>query len=291
MLDDLKCLVESVARITLDIAGEQKPVNASFEQTVNAAHKLLERQPGRGLADGAEFEKIAKQAFHMAQALGPLRNGFGGGHGRAYRPTISEETVLLAIDGAFTWLRWAVRRVGFFSEGRPEMLIRDLIEQRATFRAGDLRERLAAADIPALDVQHQRALGVAVGERVMEETFVVRWDGLDPCLQSAELRPWTEEYRVGLMNGLWFSREGKHTLTSQSIKDGISVLDPIPDASAELLDQVRVVCKATPTGLPSLGMKDRANLLEWLKGRRDARPNAESVAFGELTWHIELPHF
>lgn len=291
VLGDLKGLVEAVARITVDISGEQVEANSSFSHTVNRAHKLLEQQPGYELATGSEFGKIARQACHMAAALGSIRNQFGSGHGRAYVPEIKQEMTLLATDGSMTWLRWALRRIGLFSLGRPEILIRDLVEQRATFRSGDLKERLEAVNIPNLTESHQRALGVAVGQRVMEGTFVVRWDGLDPCLRSDNLGKWTENYRIGLLRGLWNAHDEKPTITPQSIKYGLEVLDPIPDASHALSEQIEVIRSKTKVGLPDISQDERSELWDWIRAHREARPKNESPAYTALMLHIEPPPF
>ena len=182
VLADAKCLVESVAKVTHEIAGEPAP--ESLKSLVSGAHELLRGQPGHELERATPFAQIANSANKMAQQLGEIRNAFGGGHGRAQQPRVRSEAVDLALDAAFTWTRWALRRLGLFSEGRPEALIRDLIVESATFRSGTLKRRLEAANLGTLEARHQRALGVAVGQRVMRNTFVVREDGLEPALLS-----------------------------------------------------------------------------------------------------------
>lgn len=224
-LSDIKCLVESVARITLDIAGTPADPNGSFDGMVNQAHNLLSGQPGRELANQAPFGRIAVQASKIARNLGDVRNEFGGGHGRARTPDLRDEMVNLALDGGLLWTRWALRRLGYFSEGRPDPLISDLIVHPQTFRSGDLARRLLAANVPALETRHQRSIGVAVGQRVMRQTFVVRRDGLDPCLESGELTPWTRDYRIGVAYGLWFDPDDQLTLTALSVKEALQVLE------------------------------------------------------------------
>lgn len=77
-IGDVKCLVESVARVALDIAGTPADPNASFESTVGRAHDLLARQPGHELAHESEYGNLATQASKMAKSLGKVRNEFGG---------------------------------------------------------------------------------------------------------------------------------------------------------------------------------------------------------------------
>lgn len=134
--------------------------------------------------------------------MGKFRNEYGGGHGRAKLPHIRDEMVDLALDRALIWTRWALRRLGYSSEGRPLVLIRDLIEDSQTFHSGTLKRRLECSNLPALEPRHQRALGVAVGQRIMRGRFVVHWDGLDPCLDSDDILTWTSEYRLELTSGL-----------------------------------------------------------------------------------------
>lgn len=100
-----------------------------------------------------------------------------------------------------------------------------------TFHAGVLRERLAAANLSGLERRHQHALGVAVARRATQDTFVVRWDGLDPCLESDDLRAWPRDYRLRPTQGLWFNLAGRCALTPRSMREGLLALDPAPDAS------------------------------------------------------------
>lgn len=158
--------------------------------------------------------------------------------------------VALALDGGLLWSRWALRRVGYFSEGRPTSLINDLIVKPQNFYVGTLRRRLLAANLPALEARHQRSIGVAVGQRVMRETFVVRRDGLEPCLGSDDLSTWPRDYRLGLAYGLWFDPDGGLTLTPRSLEDALRVLEPVPDGAADLADWVtRIAELRCPGGL------------------------------------------
>ncbi len=287
VLSNLKCLVESVARVARDIAGEPAEANASFDTTVKRAHDLLKEQPGHSLTEGGEFSKMASQASRMARELGNIRNEFGGGHGRSHVPEILDEMVDLALDGGLMWVRWALRRLGLLSEGRPSVLIRDLVEQRAVFHAGVLRRRLEAANLPKLEPHQQRELGVAVGQRAMQGTFVVKWDGLNPCLESDNLSVWPAEYRLGLLAGLWFNPYGHTTLTPASIKKGLTVLDPVQDCSGTLVEQVRRVRESTQPGLPKANREDWKEIVEWIRYRTTIRPDAESVALKELLEHLD----
>lgn len=290
-LGDLKCLVESVARIAHVLDGNPAAPDCSYQKLVTGAHTLLTWQPGEGLTSERYFLQIASQARKSAVALGEIRNDYGGGHGRASRPQIEPEMVTLATDGAFTWIRWAMRRLGHFSEGRPASLIRDLVEEWAIFRSGDLRRRLESANLPTLDPHHQRELGIAVGQRVMQGTFVVKMDGLDPCLETDDLATWPEGYRLGLLQGLWFDPAGKPTATPGSLKLALQVLDPIEDCSETLISQVTRLCKTTEPGLPELDQPELSQTHVWLIRHMAHRPRSERVPLDLLSKHLDPPPF
>ena len=46
-LSDIKCLVESISRVVLEIDGTPAAPNAGFDTVVNQAHALLTGQPGQ----------------------------------------------------------------------------------------------------------------------------------------------------------------------------------------------------------------------------------------------------
>lgn len=123
----LKCLVEAVAKVVLDLNGEPAPGNATFDTVVNKAHSLLADQEGAGLIHDSPFSNFATQARKMAVSMSSIRNSFGAGHGRARQPEVMPEMLKLALDGSLLWTRWALRRLDAFAQGRPETLIRDLV--------------------------------------------------------------------------------------------------------------------------------------------------------------------
>lgn len=290
-LSDLKCLVESVARIVLDLEGTPADPNSSFDTVVNRAHALLAGQPGHELANASPFSSLATQASKIARNLGIIRNEYGAGHGRARTPSLTDEMLTLALDGGLLWTRWALRRVGYFAKGRPSALINDLIGDQQTFYSGLLKERLVAANLPSLEPRHQRSIGVAVGQRAMRQTFVVRWDGVDPCLQSDDLLEWPRDYRLGVAFGLWFDPEDHLTLTPQSVQDALSLLDPIPDAAEDLAAMVdRVIAARQPGGL-TVDWGADYNALQFVRGRIALRPAAEQPALTKLAANIDPGSF
>lgn len=247
-LGSLKSLVESVARVVLDIAGEPAENNATFEGTLNRAHDLIVGQKSLDLADNRPFALMASQAKKMAANLGNVRNEFGTGHGRARLPVIKDEMVTLSASGTYIWVEWAIRRLDPFTAGRPGPLIDEL--HHATFSKGSLAARLESASLPTLEHHHQRALGVAVGQRVMRGTFVVQWDGLDPAIESSELEPWTRDYRLGLATGLLEDTEGRATITPRALEMALDVLRPIDNWTEWLEEFLSGLASASRQHLP-----------------------------------------
>ena len=68
-IGDVKCLIEAVAKVTLDIAGEPAAPNDSLDKVLKAAHDRLTKQPGHELTHGSEFGNIATQANKIARNL------------------------------------------------------------------------------------------------------------------------------------------------------------------------------------------------------------------------------
>lgn len=256
---------------------------------MNRAHTLLAGQPGHELANDSPFSGLASQASKIARNLGVIRNQYGAGHGRARTPSFADEMLALALDGGLLWARWALRRVGYFTKGRPSALINDLIVESRPFYSGSLRERLLAANLPQLEPRHRRSIGVAVGQRVMRESFVVRRDGLDPCLQSSDLVAWPREYRLGLAFGLWFDPDDRLTLTPKSVRDALDVLDPVPDAAADLAEMVdRIVAVRPPGGLTG-DWRDDYGTAQFVTTRGSLRPVEERPVLLKLTENINPP--
>ena len=237
-IGDAKCLVEATAKVVWDINGTPADSNEKFPKVVVRAHELLRNQPGHELAHQSTYAAMALQASKMAGNLAEIRNAIGGGHGRARKPYVRAEEVDLALDGAITWVRWALRRLDLFAEGRPDQLIRDLIgsdtEPQKIFTQGLLARRLVAANLPQLEAKWQRALGVAVGQRSSGGTFVVSNDGLSPAVESADLAVWPAQYRLGLALGCLFDRDEQPTIWPGSIAAAIKVLTPVTNEEAAL---------------------------------------------------------
>lgn len=281
----LKCLVESIARIVHEIDGAPVGPNEAFDSVVKKAHNLLTGQPGHQLANQSSFGQIATQASKIARNLADIRNQYGSGHGRSKPPEIVDEMLELALDGGLLWARWALRRVGYFAKGRPGPLIADLVGlNQGIFHAGTLKERLLAANLPDAEPHHKRSIGIAVGQRVMRETFVVRQDGLDPCLHSDDLNTWPRDYRVGLAYGVWFDPDENVTLTPNSLQWALQVLEPVEDCADELTEWVERIIAAVPSHSFTMDWLDAYNFLQH---HSQLRPAEERPALAKLAGHID----
>lgn len=283
----LKSLVESVARVVKDIAGDPADSDAPFEGTVSSAHNWLHRQPGLDLATDPPFGTMASQAKKMAANLGAVRNEFGTGHGRARPPAVMDEMVELSMEGALIWVRWALRRLGPFTSGRPGPLIEDL--KYNNFRAGLLAQRLRDANLPNLEEHHQRALGVAVGQRAARGTFVVERDGLNPAIESNELIPWTREYRWGLATGLLENAEGRWTLRKPNIQGAVDAIAPVPDNSPWLATTVYRLVTSLAPGPVGLTDEEGIEIHALVIGLASSRPAPEAHYWQTLAGHIAPP--
>lgn len=285
----LKCLVESVAKVVLDLNGEPAPGNASYDAVVNKAHTLLANQDGAGLTHDSPFSNIATQARKMAVAMSNIRNSFGAGHGRARQPELTSEMLTLAMDGSLLWVRWALRRLDAFAGGRPETLIRDLVGDpygQITFTSGSLASRLVAAGLSAIEPRHARAIGVAVGQRAARETFVVRIDGVEAPIADLDLGRWPAPYRLGVARGLLFSPDERPTFTAMNLLQALEICAPVRDAPEEISELIMDVVQRVPPGR-LVGDEGIVTALTWLVDQAvNQRPEAEQPAWTTLSWHL-----
>lgn len=274
IIGQLKVLVECVAHVTTDLMG-QLDHKRKYGATLDLAHDALVRQPGNDLSSGGNFAAIASNAKKMASRLGEIRNELGTGHGRARAPQIQDEMVTLCLSGAMTWVEWALRRLGPLASGRPSVLISEL-DDGSTFRSGDLTDRLTNANIPALERHHQRALGVAVGQRAVRGTFNVQRDGVEPSLNSDLLDPWTPEYRQGLAEGLLRDRDGRFTLTHNLLTLAIQILNANPD-NTEFVDNLAADLEPVFVPIPLPQMEHWVPVARLIVRQMDTRPHEEQA--------------
>lgn len=199
-----KELVETVARIALEARGVPVSNAVKFPKLIHDAHEVLERPAGLGLASDRPSGDIVRQAKAGVTSLAELRAAFGTGHGTALPRDALEEHADLAMDMAVTWARWALRRLAAVADGRYAELIADLNGGRP-FSSGDLTRRLLAVNLPTVEPEEQRAIGVAVGRRAAQGTFTVRHEGVEVATPGPR---WPLHYRLGVVEGLFVGEDG-----------------------------------------------------------------------------------
>lgn len=286
----LKCAVEAVAKVVLDINGTPADGAAAYPTTIKQAHQLLIGLAGPELAGGGPFAVLATQAQKMAGTLGEVRNSYGGGHGRARQPELTPEMLSLARDGGLLWLRWAMRRLGTFALGRPETLIRDLIGDPTgsiVWYSGDLTSRLTAADLAGIDPRHARAIGVAVGQRAAQETFNVMIEGIRAAVEDPEnLSAWPAVYRIGAAFGLLFAPDERPTITAHSLHRALQLCLPLTAEATETSTLIGRVMASRPPG-PMPGTSEQNTTLLWFVQQNAAsRPPADQASWYALRAHL-----
>lgn len=225
-----KDLVEATAKVVLHARGETVASGDKYQQVVSHAHAALERQPGPELAADLTISAIATATKQIATQLRELRNRYGTGHGRAIAPEVAEELVLVSVDAAMLWCRWALRRLEHLIAGAPSRLAHDL--DSGIFRTGQLAARLVAANLPHLDLREQHLLGVAVAHRAMRDTGLVKLEGVEACATAPGTDTWPAGYRAGLVEGLFLDPGGYVDANYWGIQRAAVVLASHPDADA-----------------------------------------------------------
>ncbi|MCZ7430154.1 abortive infection family protein [Streptomyces sp. WMMC1477] len=212
-----KELVECVARVVLAADGRVTSDNDDYSKVLNQAHKVIEHVVGSDVPANDPLRQVPGQAKKMATQLAEMRNRFGTGHGRAVLHPITDEVVEACVHGSLIWVRWALARLQTVLRGAVVPLVTALREE--TFTRGELAERLKAANVPDLEKMDQRKLGLAVGRRAVQETFMVRIEGIDVCAENPER--WPDGYRRGVVEGLFINEDGQ-----------VETYPPISEASA-----------------------------------------------------------
>jgi hypothetical protein len=200
-----KELCEAIGKVVIAARGDLAAAAADLPEVIGAAHRLLDFQPGQGLALEPEARRIAQGLKSMVLGIGEMRNRHGTGHGRAVPSGITSEHAELAFDAANLWSGWALRRLEPYMAGDVSAIVRDL--EGNTFRSGDLGRRLRYAGLPNLPVEDQWRLGFAVAGRASRGTFTVTADGVD-AVQADDEATWPPGYVEGLITGLFFDANG-----------------------------------------------------------------------------------
>ena len=140
----------------------------------------------------------------MVNEIPELRNRVGG-HGRLLQADLADELVHMVVDAAALWVRWALRRLGVLITHLA--LLYEL--RYGIFTRGKLSKLLEESELQRLGSTRVRAVGRAVGQRGgVGGTVNVAWEGIDSCIDG-EKASWPLDYRLGLVEGLLFNREGE----------------------------------------------------------------------------------
>jgi hypothetical protein len=113
-----------------------------------AAHRTLDRLPGRGQAAQTGIRNLSQAALSIVTVLAELRNELGTGHGRANAPRISLEAAVAASDAAMLWTRWVLARLDEVLGGDVDLLIGELRGQ--IFSRGELDRRFDEVGLDSL---------------------------------------------------------------------------------------------------------------------------------------------
>jgi hypothetical protein len=222
-----KELCEAIAKVVIAERGEVPASAADLPQVITTAHKLLEYQPGEGLATDPEARKIAQGLKSIVLGLGEMRNRHGTGHGRPAPSGVTDEHAALSFDASLAWSGWALRRLEPYIAGDVTALVRDL--EADIFHAGELARRLNYANLSHLPLEDQRRLGMAVARRAGRGTFVVRQDGVE-AVRPEESSTWPGGYVQGLIEGMVFDVNGYLDVNSWKVEEAARLIAALPEA-------------------------------------------------------------
>lgn len=239
-----KELVEATARVVLEARGHPAASGQEYDKVLGDAQRIIEHQPGPGIAADATIRQAATFARKLAGLLRELRNTYGTGHGRAAVPIVEDEVLETCVDAALLWVRWALRRLQHLLLGSLQPLIADL--RSSTFGMGELATRLVAAGLPTLDPDDLRQLGVAVGQRAARNTFTVRIDGVEACAASQDAAAWPPPYREGVVEGLFLDPLGHTHVDDQALAPRLAaeILVPHPEQGRVLTELADKICRS-----------------------------------------------
>jgi hypothetical protein len=211
-----KEMCEAIAKVVIGERGGMPGSSADMSELITTAHRLLDYQPGEGLANDPEIRRVAQGLKSIVLGVGEMRNRHGTGHGRAAPSGITEEHGELAYQAALLWSGWALRRLEPYIAGDVTALVRDL--EGEIFHAGDLSRRLTLANLPRLADDEQVRLGIAVARRASRGTFVVSGEGIT-AVDPGDPGNWPTGYIAGLVAGLFFDPNGNVDLTAWKVNE------------------------------------------------------------------------
>lgn len=268
-----KELCEAIAKVVIAERGGVPAAAAKMSEVITNAHKLLEFQPGEGLANDPETRKVAQGLKGVVVGLGEMRNRHGTGHGRPHATGITEEHAELAFDAALLWSAWALRRLEPYIAGDVTVLVRDLDGE--IFSRGDLRRRLNYANLSRLPAVDQRRLGLAVARRASRETFVVKEDGVE-AVQPDDPENWPPDYVESVLIGLFFDPDGYLDLKEWKVKEAARMLGLHPNPAPILRELAERTASASSVDGVVADDEVRKDLIEEFEATADQLPEGEA---------------
>jgi hypothetical protein len=283
VLGAAKELCECAARVALEERAVSYTRKDDMPALAKAAHRTLDRLPGRGQAAQTGIRNLSQAALSIVTVLSELRNELGTGHGRARVPRISLEAAVAASDAAILWTRWVLARLDEVLGGDVDLLIRELRTQ--IFSRGELDRRFDQVGLDALFADDQQRLGVAVAHRAMRGTGVVRESGLDPLADRAA--DWPEAYRLGIAQGLLLDPGGR-LLAQPSFAPVLAAV--VTQMAGQDWQQLQDITTSAPLN-PALSADDarRGDLLAAFEAAGSVLPEGSKARWELLTRMFRPP--
>ena len=226
-----KELVETVAKVVVAAVEDAPGDLADFTRTVKRAQDALSRVPGPNVTGDQNVSAIARAAQTFATRIGPIRNSYGTGHGRARVPDVTDEMATITLESALLWTRWALRRLGHVLADYPSDLI-DAVNSATSLST--LQEKFDAAVLARQPPTMQLRVGVAFGQQASGGYGNARAVGVEPALRGDD-HEFPVEYRVGLLKGMLLDAGGRIGLTVWQVQRFASLLQSLPDVRAKQL--------------------------------------------------------
>ena len=199
-----KDLVETVSKVVCAQLSVPGPAESEVRAWLRTAQDAVAGRVGTG--DAGQTRKLLAIMAKGLIVLVEARNQVGSGHGHVTVPDVQAEDALAAADFARAWSQWILRMVDRALEDRVGDLV-DRLVGGGTFWKGDLAAALRDLDLPSLDPDDQRRVGVAVGRRSLGETANVIREGVHPLRSRQSFFP--KCFQRGLAEGLLFDEEGR----------------------------------------------------------------------------------
>lgn len=279
-----KELAESVARIVLGVRGESPPSKAKFRVLINDCHDALDRQPGEGLGSADEdVSRMAQALKNLVTPLSDLRNRVGTGHGRATVAPVLEEQALVAVNAAWLWAEWCLRRLPSYILGDSGALIERL--RSGIFYKGDLSAHLAAIKFHELSEADQTAVGVAVGRRAVGGTFVVWREGVEPLLNRSANFP--TRYRAGVRRGLLIDENGALSTTKNAVEEVLQLVMVEEDPDLSVSELANLISESTWTSLRVPDPPRRSDVVAFAQEAARVLPVATRETW-QLAWESHV---